>query len=86
MSELDIAAEKNLDEDDDVGSKKEQDVMDGAESSAKHARYRIPGPSLGDAMAVLKRGHKTAHSTKYRTWKQVKCRLYPKFDCRLCFM
>ena len=34
MSDLDIAVEKVLDEDDNVESKKEQDAVDGAISSA----------------------------------------------------
>lgn len=34
MSDLDIAVEKILDEDDDVVSEKEQDIIYGAESSA----------------------------------------------------
>ena len=36
MSDLDIATENILDEDDDVESEKEQDAMDGAESSANN--------------------------------------------------
>ena len=35
MSDLDIAVENILDEDNDVESEKEQDAMDGAESSYK---------------------------------------------------
>ena len=42
MSDLDIAVEKMLDEDDDVGSEKGQDAMDGTESSAKNPTYKIP--------------------------------------------
>ena len=47
MSDLDIAVENILDEDDDVESEKEQDAMDGAESSAKNPTNKIPEPSLG---------------------------------------
>ena len=36
MSDLDIATENILDEDDDVESEKEQDAMDGVESSANN--------------------------------------------------
>ena len=54
MSDLDIAVEKLLDENDDVGLEKEQDAMDGAESSAKNLTYKIPEPSLGEAIALLR--------------------------------
>ena len=40
MSDRDIAVEKFLDENDDVGSEKEQDAMTGAEPSAKSLSYR----------------------------------------------
>ena len=62
MSDLDIALEKILDEDDDVGLQKEQDAVDGAESSAKNPTYKIPEPSLGEAIALLREAiklHKT---------------------------
>ena len=36
MTNFDIAVEKTLDEDGDVESEKEQDAMDGAESSANN--------------------------------------------------
>ena len=42
MSDLDIAVENILDEDDDVELEKEQDAMDGAESSAKNPTNKIP--------------------------------------------
>ena len=54
MSDLDIAVDKIVDEDDDVGSEKEQDAMDGAESSAKNPTYKIPEPYLGEAIALLR--------------------------------
>ena len=47
MSDPDIAVENILDEDDDVESEKEQDAMNGAESSAKNPTNKIPEPSLG---------------------------------------
>ena len=40
MSDLDIAVEKILDEDDNVESEKEQYAMNGAESSAKTRTYK----------------------------------------------
>ena len=51
MSDFDIAVEKVLDEDNDVELEKEQGAMDGAESFAKHPRYKIP--SLDEAIALL---------------------------------
>ena len=53
-SDLDIAVEKMLDEDDDFELEKEQDVMDGVESSAKNSTNKIPEPSLGEAIALLR--------------------------------
>ena len=58
MSDLNIAVENILDEDDDVESDedddvesdKEQDVMDGGESSSKNYTNKIPEPSLGEAI------------------------------------
>ena len=41
MSDLDIAVEKIVDQDDDIESQKEQDAMDGAESSAKNPANKI---------------------------------------------
>ena len=63
MSDLDIAVEKILDEDDDVQLEKEQDVMDGAESSAKNPTNNIPEPSLGEAIALLREAIKL-HATQ----------------------
>ena len=65
MSDLDIAVENILDEDDDVESEKEQDAMDGAESSAKNPTNKIPEPSLGEAIALLREAIKlhTAQNT-----------------------
>ena len=54
MSDLDIAVDKIIDEDDDVGSEREQDAMDGAESPAKNPTYKIPEPYLGEAIALLR--------------------------------
>ena len=51
MSDLDIAVENILDEDNDVELEKEQDAMDGNESSAKNSTNKIPEPSLGEAIA-----------------------------------
>ena len=65
MSDLDIAVENILDEDDDIESEKEQDAMDGAESSAKNPTNKIPEPSLGEAIALLREAIKlhTAQNT-----------------------
>ena len=63
MSDLDIAVQKVLDEDDNVESKKEQDAMDGAISSAKNPTYKIPEPSLGEAIALLREAIKL-HTTQ----------------------
>ena len=52
MSDLDIAVENILDEEDDVASEKEQDTIDGAQFSAKNPKYKIPKLSLGETMAV----------------------------------
>ena len=49
MSDLDIAVENILDEDDDVDQEKEQDSMDGTEFSSKNPINKIPEPSLGEA-------------------------------------
>ena len=46
--------EKNLDEDDDVESEKEEDAMEGAESSAKNPANKFHEPSLGEAIALLR--------------------------------
>ena len=54
MSDLDSDVEKILDEDDDVESEKDQDTLDGAESSAKSPTYKIPEHSLGTAIAFLR--------------------------------
>ena len=51
MSDLDIALEKILDEDDDAGLQKEQYAIDGPEASAKSPTNKIPEPSLGEAIA-----------------------------------
>ena len=46
MGDLDIDVAKFLDEDDNVESKKEQDAMRGAESTAKTPRHKFLEPSL----------------------------------------
>ena len=63
MSNLDIAVENILDEDDDVESEKKQDDMDGAESSAKNPTDKIPEPSLGEAITLLREAIKL-HTTQ----------------------
>ena len=63
MSDLDIAVENILDEDDDVESEKEQDTMDWAESSAKSPTNEILEPSLGEAIALLRKAIKL-HTTQ----------------------
>ena len=55
--------ENILDEDDDVESEKEQDAMDGPESSAKNPTNKIPDPSLGEAIALLREAIKL-HTTQ----------------------
>ena len=51
-----------MDEDEDVESEKEQDAMDGAESSTKNPTNKIPEPSLGGAIALLREAIKL-HTT-----------------------
>ena len=63
MSDLDIAVENILDEDDDVDLEKEQDAMDGAESSSKNPTNKIPVPFLGEAIALLREAIKL-HTTQ----------------------
>ena len=43
-----------MDEDDDVESEKEEDAMEGAESSAKNPANKFHEPSLGEAIALLR--------------------------------
>ena len=68
MSDLDMAVEKflNDDDDDDVELEKEQDAMDGAESVAKIPTNKIPEPSLGDAIVLFREVKKlpTAQNTE----------------------
>ena len=52
-----------MDEDDDVESEQEQDAMDGAESSAKNPTNKIPEPSYGEAIALLREAIKL-HATQ----------------------
>ena len=47
--------ENILGEDDNVESEKEQDAMDGAESSSKNPANKFPEPSLGEAIALLEK-------------------------------
>ena len=54
MNDLDVAVEKILNEDDDVGLEKEQDAMVVAESSAKYPRYKTPEPSVDETIAALR--------------------------------
>ena len=68
MSDLDIAVENILDEDDDVESEKEQDTMDWAELSAKNPTNEILEPSLG-LHSITQKSHKTTHNTKYSIGK-----------------
>ena len=65
MSDLDIALENILDEDDNVKSEKEQNAMDGAESSAKNSTNKFPEPSLSKVIALLREALKlhTAQNT-----------------------
>ena len=69
MNGLDIAVENILDKDDDVESEKEQDAMDGAESSSKNPLNKIPKPSLGEAIALLREAIKLHTTTKCRIGK-----------------
>ena len=57
MSDLDVAVEKMLDEDDDLGSEKEEDTMD------KNPTYKFLEPFLGEAIALLREGIKL-HTTQ----------------------
>ena len=85
MSGLDIAVEKILDEDDDVESEKEQDAMDGAESSAKNPTNKIPEPSLGEAIALLREAIKlhTAQNTEMGSKSKVNSTLSLTADSTL---
>ena len=50
-----------LGEGDNVESEKEQDAMDGAESSSKKPNGKIAKPSLGEAIALLREAIKLQH-------------------------
>ena len=50
-----------LGEGDNVESEKEQDAMDGAESSSKKPNSKIAKPSLGEAIALLREAIKLQH-------------------------
>ena len=63
MSDLDISVETFLDENDHFESEKEQDPMDGTESSAKSPANKIPETSLGEAIALLREAIKL-HTTQ----------------------
>ena len=86
MSDLDIAVENILDEDDDVESEKEQDAMDGAEFSAKKPTNKIPEPSLGDAIALPREAIKlhTAQNTGLRSKSKVDSTLSLTADSASC--
>ena len=63
MSDIDIAVENILDEDDDVELEKEQDAKDEAESSSKNSANKISEPSLGKAITLLREAIKL-HTTQ----------------------
>ena len=86
MSDLDIAVENILDDDDDVESEKEQDAMDGAESSAKKRTNKIPEPSLGDAIALPREAIKlhTAQNAGFRSKSKVESTLSLNADSASC--
>ena len=86
MSDLDIAVEGILDEDDDVESEKEQDAMDGTESSAKNPANKIPEPSLGEAIALLREAIKlhTAQNTGLGSKSKVDSTLSLTADSASC--
>ena len=63
MSDLDIAVGKILDEGDDVELEKEQDATVGAKYSARNPTYKIPEPSQGDVIALLREAIKL-HTTR----------------------
>ena len=54
---------KNLDEDDDEESKKEQVAMDGDAFSTRNPTNKIPEPSLAESMALLREAIKL-HTTQ----------------------
>ena len=63
MSDLDIAEKNILDEDDDAKSEKEQNAMNGAESSSKNATNKIAKLALGEAIALHREAIKL-HTTQ----------------------
>ena len=75
-----------MDEDDDVESEKEQDAMDGAESSAKNPTNKIPEPSLGEAIALLREAIKlyTAQNTGLGSKSKVDSTLSLTADSASC--
>ena len=72
MSDFDIAVENILDEDDNVESEKEQDAMDGAESSAKNPTNKIPEPSFGETIALLREAIKLYTAQNTGLWSKSK--------------
>ena len=86
MSDLDIAVENILDEDNDVELEKEQDAMDGVESSAKNPTNKIPEPSLGEAIALLREAIKlyTAQNTGLGSKSKVDSTLSLTADSASC--
>ena len=75
-----------LDEDEDVESEKEQDAMDGAESSTKNPTNKIPEPSLGEAIALLREAIKlhTAQNTALGSKSKVDSTLSLTADTTPC--
>ena len=63
MSDLEFVVENILGEDDDVDIEKEQDTMDRTEFSVKNPANKIPEPSLGEAIALLREAIKL-HTTQ----------------------
>ena len=60
---LTLLWKKNLDEDHDEESKKEQVAMDGDAFSARNPTNKIPEPSLAESMALLREAIKL-HTTQ----------------------
>ena len=60
---LTLLWKKNLDEDDDEESKKEQVAMDGDAFSTRNPTNKIPEPSLAESMALLREAIKL-HTTQ----------------------
>ena len=76
---------KNLDEDDDEESKKEQVAMDGDAFSTRNPTNKIPEPSLAEAIALLREAMKLHTTQKAGLGSNSKVNFFFKFDCRHCF-